>query len=106
MARLAVGFVETVNRGDIGMVQRREQLRLALESRDAIRVGHKGVGEDLDRDVATELRVARAIDLAHAAGAEWRDDFIGPESRTGSKQHGVARRAWVRGSRAGPRIIG
>ena len=94
--RLAVGFVEAVDRGDIGVVQRREQLRLALESRDAIRVGHESVGEDLDRDVATELGVARAIDLAHPAGAEWRDDFIRPEARTVSKQHGV---------RAGPRII-
>ena len=32
-------------------------------------VGERG-GQDLDRDVAAEPRVARAIDLAHAAGAE------------------------------------
>jgi hypothetical protein len=31
---------------------------------------------DLDRDLAIQLRVARAIDLAHAAGAERRDDFV------------------------------
>ena len=29
-------------------------------------------GQDLERDVALQLRVARAIDLAHAAGAERR----------------------------------
>ena len=28
------------------------------------------VGQDFDRDVAVQLRVARAIDLAHAAGAD------------------------------------
>ena len=34
---------------------------------------------DLDGDVATELVVARAIDLAHAARAERRDDPVGAE---------------------------
>ena len=40
-------------------------------------------GEDLDRDVATEPRVLRAVDLAHATGAERAEDFIGAETRPG-----------------------
>jgi hypothetical protein len=35
--------------------------------------------QDLDGDVATELAVARAIHLAHAAHAERRDDRVRPE---------------------------
>ena len=33
-------------------------------------------GQNLDGDVAAEPRVARAIDLAHPAGAERRDDLV------------------------------
>ena len=37
----AVGFVESVNRRDVRMVQRREYLRLAFESRNALDVGRE-----------------------------------------------------------------
>ena len=40
-------------------------------------------GEDLDRDVAPEARVATAIDLAHAAGADGRDDLVRTEAGSG-----------------------
>ena len=39
--------------------------------------------QDLDRDLAPEPRVARAVHLAHAAGAERRDDLVGAEARAG-----------------------
>ena len=71
-----------MNRGDVWMVQRGEKLRFALETRDALRVVDESVGQDLDRDVTTELRVARAVDLAHAARTERADDFIRAETRT------------------------
>ena len=45
------------------------------------------LGQDLQRDVAIELRVARAIDLAHAACAEGRDDLVGAEARAGGQRH-------------------
>src|SRR5687767_13358980 len=48
----------------------------ASEPRDAIRVVGKRIGKNLDRDVAIELRIASAVDLAHAAGAEQRVDFV------------------------------
>ena len=35
--------------------------------------------QDLDRDVPAELAVAGAIDLAHAAGAERRQDRVRPD---------------------------
>ena len=41
------------------------------------------VGQDLDRDVAVEARVARAVDLAHAAGAEGGEDLVGAEAGSG-----------------------
>jgi len=50
------------------MVQRRKHPRFALETREAIGVGGERLRQDLDRDLATELRIVCAIDLAHAAG--------------------------------------
>ena len=43
------------------------------------RVLGEGRGQDLDGDVAIELGVGGAIDRAHAALAERRDDFVGAE---------------------------
>ena len=67
----AAGLLEAVNLGDVRVVQRGEDAGLALEARQPVRVGGERLGQHLQRDVATELRVASAVDLAHAAGAEW-----------------------------------
>ena len=53
-----------------GMVQRREHLRFALKPGEAIGIAGERVGQDLQRDVAIQLRIARAIHLAHAALAD------------------------------------
>src|SRR5207302_6357793 len=44
-------------------------------------------GQNLQRHVATELNVARAINLAHAARADRRDDRIRTEAGPGSYGH-------------------
>ena len=59
-----------------------QQLRFALEARETLGVLRERRGQHLDRDVATELRVPRAVHLAHAAGAERRDDLVRPEAQT------------------------
>ena len=38
-----------------GMVQRGEQLRFALEAREAVGIVREDVGQNLDRDVAIQL---------------------------------------------------
>ena len=50
------------------------------ESRDSFRVSRKRLGQDLDRDRAIEPRVARSVDLTHAARADQRDDLIRAET--------------------------
>jgi len=52
------------------MVQRRERLCFSAEASHAIGIEQELAGQNLDRDVATQRGVARAIDLAHAARAE------------------------------------
>ena len=51
------------------MIERREHPRLALETRQALGIAREDTWEDLDRDIASQFRIARAIHFAHAAGA-------------------------------------
>ena len=87
----AVGLLEAVDRADVRMIQRGEHARLALEAREPVGVARERARQDLDRDVAPELRVARAVHLAHAAGAEQRLQVIAAE-RLRRSCRGTARR--------------
>ena len=69
------------------MVERGEHLRFAMKACEAIRIGGERRRQDLQRDVAIELCIARAIHLAHAAGADGGDDFIRPETSGGTDGH-------------------
>ena len=71
------------------MVQRGEDLRFALEAGEPIGIGREHVRQDLDRDIAPELRIARAIDLAHAAGPDQGGDFIRAEAGAGRESQRV-----------------
>ena len=71
------------------VIERGEQLGFALESRETVGVAARRLGQDLDGDVATEPRVSGAIDLAHPAGTERCDDFVGAESISRGKGHGL-----------------
>ena len=62
-------LLDAVDRADVRMVERGEQLRLAREPSQAAGVSRKELGQDLQRNVAIESGVAGAIDLAHAAFA-------------------------------------
>ena len=74
---------DVVDREDVRMVQRRGGACFLLEAVQRSGSAEKDDGQHLDRDVASEPRVARAIHLAHAAGAERGEDFIGPEAHAG-----------------------
>jgi hypothetical protein len=83
----AVGVLQAVNRGDVGIVECGEHFRFALETRNPVRIAGKGQGQDLDRDLAFQHRVAGAIDLAHTTGAEHGFNFVGTEARTALERH-------------------
>ena len=48
---------------DCGMIERREQLRFALEPRKPLAIPGEVLGQDFDRYLTPELRVTRSIDL-------------------------------------------
>ena len=57
----AAGFLQAVDLSDVRMVQCSEHLRFAVDPRDAFGVVREAIREELEGDVATELRVADAI---------------------------------------------
>jgi hypothetical protein len=65
--RGALGSVEV---GDAGVVDGGEHPGLALEAGEPRGVEREGGGQDLERDVAAELRVGGAVDLSHPARAD------------------------------------
>jgi hypothetical protein len=69
---------------DVGVVERCEHLRFTPKSRQPVRIGHKSRRQNLERDVAVELHVAGAIDLAHATLAQFLEDLVGAEARAWS----------------------
>jgi hypothetical protein len=82
------GLFHAVDRGDVRMVQRGEESRLTLESLEPVAISSEDFREDLDRDVATESSVARAIDLAHPARSERADDFVWSDPSPSRQLHG------------------
>ncbi len=105
----ASGLLDAVDRRDVSMVERREDLRFALETRHALGVCGESFRQDLDCHVAPQPRVPGAVHLPHSAGADRRHDFIGPEPGTRSESHRCAEilcamsRLPRRGSRAWPK---
>ena len=59
------------------MIERRCQLRFALEASPGRQVGQFG-GQKLDRDGAIELGIRRAVYLAHPARADSGSNLYGP----------------------------
>ena len=74
--------IQPVNVRDVRMIQGGEHFRFALKTREPIGVSGQRRRKNLEGDLTLQLRVRRPIDLAHAAHAERRDDFIEPELRS------------------------
>jgi len=69
-------FVDTVHRRDVGVIQRCQQLRLAVEPGHAFGVRCHSGGQDLDRHLAIEGRVHGPPHRTHPALADLVDDAI------------------------------
>jgi hypothetical protein len=61
--------------------------RLALEAGQSIRIIRKRFGQYLQRDVALQLRIVRAIYLTHSTRAEQGNDLIHADAGARRKRH-------------------
>ena len=71
---------DVVKGADVWMRQLGDGPRLAFEALADGRRRHEARRQNLDRDGAPEAGVAPAVHLAHAAGAERRDDLVGSQA--------------------------
>src|SRR5262245_7414473 len=75
------------------MVECGENLGLALKPREALGIARKVRRQDLERDLALQAGVTRAVDLSHPPCAEGADDFIAPEAGARVETHVALRRS-------------
>jgi hypothetical protein len=73
---LALMVADVVDGADVRMVERRGGARLALEALPGVRLVESISGQELERNEPTEPRVLGFVDLAHASGANLRDDLV------------------------------
>ena len=62
------------------MIERRQYLSLALETREPVRVGRKICRKQLQRHITVKLQVAGTEDLAHSTLAQLFSDSIARHS--------------------------
>ena len=84
--RDAVRLADIVDGDDVGVGQSGGGARFLLEAAARFGVDEVG-GQDLERHVAAQPRVARAVHLAHAADADRIDDFVRSETRACAEWH-------------------
>jgi len=77
------GVFPSVDGRDVGVVELREQLRLALEPCQPLDILRQMLWQNLDRDITFEPSVTRPVHLAHASRAQRREDLVVAESSSG-----------------------
>src|SRR5262245_15814317 len=80
-------FLEIVDRSDIGVVQGCENFGLSLKPAHPICVARELIGQDFDRNVALQFRIARTIHLTHSALTEKGRNFERTKSCTYIYRH-------------------
>ena len=72
---------DVVQRQNVGMVERGDRLRFALEARQPVLHLFRVRGKHLDGHFAAQPGISRPVDLAHAPAADWTQDFVRPQPR-------------------------
>jgi len=76
-----------VNVRDVGIVQGGEHFGFALEPGETLRIAGDRRRQDLNGDLAFEVRIGGAIQLTHTTDAERRGDFVGAEAPARIERH-------------------
>ena len=74
---------------DVGMVQRGEHFGFALKARQPLESAATSVGKHLERDVALQVRVGRAVHLAHPAHTDEGGHSVRSDSSPRRKGHRI-----------------
>ena len=83
----AVGTADVVDVDDVGMIQAGGRARFLLEAPPPFGVRREVGRQHLQRDIAAQPAVVRAVDLAHPARGNRRNDVVASEARARSDCH-------------------
>ena len=83
----ALVFLDAVDLCDVRVVEAGKDLRFPLEPGQSIRICGKRLGQDLQRDIAVQLRIRGTPHFAHPAFTEFGGDTVMPESCADAKRH-------------------
>jgi hypothetical protein len=89
-----VRLSETIDSGDVRVIECGEHLCLSLEARHAVGIAREQRGQHFQRDVAIQLRIATPVHLAHGARTDQGGDFVRAYATT--RGEGGIRRLGVR----------
>ena len=84
----AVFIANVIDRDDVGMIERRDSVRLNPETLAASGIAGYFGKQNLQCDFAAKPGIARAVDLAHPAGAKQDQDFVRAQASTAGERHG------------------
>ena len=84
----ALAGADVVDGQDVRVGESGDGPRLVLEGAQTLGRGLAVREHDLDRDVAAEPGVVRAVHLRHPTGAQQLPDLVGPEPYSRSQRHG------------------
>jgi hypothetical protein len=84
----AVVAFEPVDGGDVGVIQRREDLGFTSKPGEPLSVRGHRVRQDLDGDLSLEPGVQRPVHLPHPANSNLRGDLVGADAGAGRQGHG------------------
>ncbi len=79
---------ETIERGDVRVIDLGEESGFSMESFEALFVSCELLGKDFDGDVTSEFGIACSVDFSHAASTDSLDDFVLAEFVAGGEGHG------------------
>src|SRR5262249_2467739 len=88
----AMVLADIVRDACVRMGELRGGAGFAIEAPAELRTRRERFRKDLDRHAAIEPRVARAVDLTHAACTDGGNDLVWAEPRSGRERH----RKWLR----------
>jgi len=74
-------LLEPIDRSDVRVIERRQDLSLALEALHALVVSGERFGQNFDRHLALQLRIGGAINLAHPASSNEGFDLVPADGR-------------------------
>src|SRR5262245_27851800 len=79
--------IEIVQTDDVRVRQRGDGSGFTFEASEPVGIVRDRLWKDFDGDVTAETSVTGAVDLAHPAGADGGEDFVGTKSRALAQRH-------------------